>query len=250
MTLNPIEPERKSKAVRIILSIVLSLLGILTAIFLALFVYYLWQIKYGAPEKLARDFRKFESGKFTLIDGANQAGPKITKDINSYVRKNNPTAGNPKGKITILAFIDFTCPYTQESYPIFNQVMEKYGSVARIVIKHLPLISINPEALGIATAAGCAGTQQKYFQYYDLLFKNLKFTRTDLNNYAIASNLDINKFTACVNNQINIDDIDTDTRDAIELGVRGTPTYFINQDIIEGSASLKTWDETIIRNLK
>ncbi len=79
MTLNPIEPERKSKAVRIILSIVLSLLGILTAIFLALFVYYLWQIKYGAPEKLARDFRKFESGKFTLIDGANQAGPKIPR---------------------------------------------------------------------------------------------------------------------------------------------------------------------------
>lgn len=244
------EPKPKHHPGKIILIIFASIIGLFITVFLVLFVYYLWQFRYAPPEKFAQTYQKFESGRFTLIDNTNKQGPKITKDAKTYIRKNNPTIGKQNGKITVLAFIDFSCPFTQESYPIFNEVMDKYGSVAQFVIKHLPLSATNPDSLNPMNAATCAHDQQKYFLYYNLLFQNLKFSKPDLDNYAEKVGLDSKKFNSCYNNLTHIGDLDQDTKDAIELGVRGTPTYFINKDIIEGVASLKTWDQTILRNLK
>jgi len=59
----------------------------------------------------------------------------------------------------------------------------------------------------------------------------------------------MNKFDTCFKTQRNLTDIQQDLKDAVDLGLRGTPTYLVNGKIIEGVISAEEWDNIIIKNL-
>ncbi|MBI2990289.1 MAG: thioredoxin domain-containing protein [Candidatus Magasanikbacteria bacterium] len=239
-----------ARAGKICLTILASLFGLAALIFTALFVYYLWQFRFGDAGRLKNFSQEFEKPRFTLADANAQKREKSEQNPASFIRPHNPKIGNPEAEINIIAFIDFQCPFSQESYRVFNQVIDTYGSAAQITFKHLPLTAIHPQAMDAALASSCAGEQKAFWEYYRLVFENKNLDETALLAYAETLRLDMARFKQCLQTKRYQSNIEQDMLDAVELGVRGTPTYFVNQDIIEGVAPASVWAETILKNLK
>ena len=128
--------------------------------------------------------------------------------------------------------------------------MDTYAGAANLVYKFLPLTSIHPNALNASEAMACANDQGKFWPYYHYVFNSKKLTEKDLKATAVALGLEPTVFNNCLASHKHRADIEADVNEAISLGVRGTPTYFINGDVIEGGADRSVWDATILRNLK
>lgn len=218
-------------------------------LFGALVGYYLWQIKQGKSVGLDRQFNQ---SAFTLSPGASQAArPTVDPTtLAAAIRSDSPTRGPRDAQVTIVAFIDFECPFCQASYPITTKVFDRYEPVARIVFKHLPLESLHPQAMSASLAAACAGEQQKFWEYYDRLFVTKQLDDASLLTQAAALKLNMTAFESCLSTEKYRPQIEKDIEDAARLGVRGTPTYFINNVKVEGVATESTWDTLMLEALK
>lgn len=228
--------------------ILIGLLSIIIIAFVTLMTYYAWQIRYGDANQLALQFEKKKISVSSNLAN-NSENKVIVPDIQKYIQSFNPVLGDVKAPITIIEFIDFQCQYCQEAYRDFNAVKEKYSAVLRVVFKHLPLVDLHPDTMSIANAAACAGEQGKFWQYYDLLFTNKKFSADDLISYADELGLNKENLNTCLQNILHQSEIDKDSMDAVNLGVQGTPTYFVNGIKIEGVLSEAEWDKIILELL-
>lgn len=70
-----------------------------------------------------------------------------------------PTGGNPAGDLTIVAFLDYNCPYCKRTAPILARVTEEDGHI-RLVYKDWPIL--RPTSRDGAVMALAAGYQGKY----------------------------------------------------------------------------------------
>ena len=238
----------RTRSGKIFLSILFFILA-LAAGFFALTGYYVWQIKFGiGAEKLEQQFNsKFTSDPSKI----NLSSANITaEDLNKFIYPTTPVFGQAKTPITIFTFINFECPFSQEGYPIFKEITEKYAPIVKIVFKHLPVESIFPNAMQAHLASACAAEQGKFWEYYDLLLTNKKLGSSDLLEYANKLNLDEKKFGNCLDSKKYQNNIDQDIIDSIDLGIRGTPTYFVNKTKIEGVITKDLFEKIILEQMR
>lgn len=230
-----------------VLAMFLGLFLLVVLGFTAWFFYYAWQIKYGNAGKLVEQFssEKFSKSGILVGNSVNVSA----EDLKKYTRAFDPVSGKKDSPVTIFLFADFECPHSREAQPIFKKIMEKYSPVIKVVFKHMPLVDIHPNAAGAALAAACAGEQGKFWEYYNQLFTNKKLDTDGLLAEAVTLKLDTAKFSSCLTEQKYKTQIEQDMQDAIALGVRGTPTYFVNGVKIEGVATEKDWDKIILQFL-
>ncbi len=139
-----------------------------------------------------------------------------------------PTTGNPKGDVTIVAFLDYNCPFCKKSAPDLDRIVKEDGKV-RLVYKDWPVL----------TEASIYGAQlalaAKYQGKYDLAHHALmaipggKIGEDKMLEAVRASGVDMNRLQADL--QAHADDITALLRrnlsQADSLGLQGTPTFLI-----------------------
>lgn len=137
--------------------------------------------------------------------------------------------GPKDAKVTIVEFADFQCPFCARMVPTLKEIVEQYKGKVRWVYRDFPLREIHPEALPAAVAANCAGTQGKYFEMHHALFEN--YARLGAGLYkelAGKMSLDVSKFEACLKDPKMEAEVLKDAADGQNLGINGTPAYFVN----------------------
>ncbi|MBT4120547.1 MAG: DsbA family protein [Candidatus Magasanikbacteria bacterium] len=223
-----------------------SLILLVSVTFAGFVSYYAWQLKYGDAEKLVQ---QFSTEKFTQDPGLAISGDAdiAEKDLNKYIRDHNPVWGQGDKPVTIISFIDFECPFCLESYPIFKSVTSKYKPIVKVVFKHLPLENLHPGAEMSANAAACADEQDKFWDYYDGLFLDNNHAQVGLTGLAEKIGLNSQNFTACLGTKKYQKNINQDLTDAVELGLIGTPTYFVNGYKVEGALGAEQWEQIILQ---
>jgi len=154
--------------------------------------------------------------------------------------------GNPEAKVVIVEFADFQCPFCKESAVILKQVLSRYSDDIYFIYRDFPITELHPQALTAALAGQCAWEQNLFWPLHDLLFAR----QDDLNNQVIMNlaaqaGLDLDKFSLCMDNKKYLEEVLTDLGDGIDLGVAGTPTFFINGYSISGTVPLDKWEELI-----
>lgn len=230
--------------------VLLFIFGLIIFIFIGFFSYYLWVNKYGAEEARKELAERFEP-TFSKAPGLSSSQTTPTdKDITTVIRPENATFGTPNAPVTIVAFIDFECPYSERSTPIFEQMKQKYGPTINVVFKHFPLEAIHPNAVAAAKAAQCGHQQQKFWNYYTKIFDQPTLTSQILLQSARDGGLDLEKFTNCIAEESTNQIVTQDFQDGVALGVQGTPTYFVNDKKVEGVVDMETWDTLILEQLQ
>lgn len=161
--------------------------------------------------------------------------------------------GRDDAPITIVEFSDYQCPFCRKFWTeTYSQIKKDYidtGKV-RLVFRDFPL-SFHPMAIPAAIAAECVrekGKDSGYFRYHDKLFeeqnkidggssqgpvtKTVEFTNDDLKKWAkeLGYNID-----SCLDSEKYKDEVQADFEYGGNVGIQGTPGFFINGVKIDGA---------------
>ena len=141
--------------------------------------------------------------------------------------------GNPDAPVTLEEFGDFQCPPCGSFAKFVEELMREYHSQVRLVFRNFPL-SAHAHAREAAQAAEAAGLQGKFWEMYDTLYREQSLwssasdTRGLFESYAGTLGLDVNQFKKDMDGDKVRERIDSDQALADFLGVKVTPTLFIN----------------------
>jgi protein-disulfide isomerase len=197
------------------------------------------------PLVLSRDGRFLVQGELTDLS----IDP-LKANMDKISLKDQPMRGNPNATVTIVEYSDFQCPFCSRAYAtIEDQVLKDYGDRVRLVYKNYPL-EIHPWAERAALASSCARRQspEAFWQAYDFLFKNQPdLTVDNLRDKVMQAvpNLDLTAFATCYETHAAIDSVRADQDEAAALGVRSTPTFFINGRKVEGAVPYEQFKNVI-----
>ncbi len=183
------------------------------------------------------------NGKFTADKKLNSEAS-VANDV-SIVLANTPLFGdisNTHPKLTIVEFGDFQCPFCKEEFPIFRSLMQVVIPGVQFAFRQFPLADIHPFAIRAAEGSMCAQDQDKFWAYHDQLYLNQEDLTDDaLSKYATIVGLDVPKFNQCLTSGTHHKDVMKDLQDGTRLGVKGTPTFFINGVKLEGVIPSDVW---------
>ena len=151
-----------------------------------------------------------------------------------------PSKGRREAPVVIVLFSEFQCPYcgqfSRETLPLLITDYIDTGR-ASLVFKHLPIPS-HRDARGAAVAAACADSQGQFWPLHDAFFAN----PGSLDSAAIAQQaesvgLDRNAFSRCTTTDSAqaVRVVDANIREAAQLKVTGTPTFFFGHWQADGT---------------
>lgn len=164
----------------------------------------------------------------------------------------DPFQGPTNAPITIVEFSDYNCPYCQRFHQnTFPALMEAYQGKIRFVYRDFPVVGGGATGKRAAVAANCAKEQGKFWEYHDALFSDrYSLDRDGLEGYAGEINLDMDTFVECLDSNRYDQEVENDLRYAANLGVSGTPTFFINGIPVVGAQPLSRFQEIIDSELQ
>ena len=187
--------------------------------------------------------------------GAQAQAPSPAEDT-SLIRYEIPTEGYPSlgpddAEIVLVEFSDYQCPYCQRWHDqVFIPLLDAYPGQIRLVYRNLPLTSIHSEAMPAAIAALCAGDQEAYWPFHDKLFSDeLELSADTYLQYADDLELDGDAFTACLDSDKFDEQIQEDMDFSLSLGVRSTPTFFVNGLAVVGAQPLDVFVQIIDKEI-
>ena len=157
----------------------------------------------------------------------------------------DPSLGPEDAPITIVEFSDFQCPYCASVQSTIKDLLAKHGSAVRLVYKHFPL-AIHPDAPTAAEAAECAQELGAFWPYHDRLFAlRGGLSLETLKETAKQVGMNQQAFDTCLDSGRKALLVEEDHRLGVELGVTGTPTFFINGQILRGAQPFEELDATV-----
>ncbi len=142
--------------------------------------------------------------------------------------KDQPSLGNANAAVTIVAFTDYQCPSCAAIHPALERLVKESGDKVRLVARDFPL-NQHAEAFKAAEAAEAAREQGKYWEYVQVLLQNQSSLSVEkLKSFATQLGLDRTRFDAALDSRKFAEMVQTDLDDGIKLGLKGTPSFFIN----------------------
>lgn len=162
-----------------------------------------------------------------------------------------PYAGNKDAKVTVVEFSDFQCPFCAKAADVVTKVKEKFGDKVKVVFKQFPL-SFHSQAKKAAVASLCANEQgaTNFWKFHDELFSNqANLAPAKMKETATKLGLDTKKFNKCLDDNKYIGQVEKDIQQGRELGVKGTPTFFVNGMIFLDGHDFEKFSDFITQEL-
>jgi len=145
--------------------------------------------------------------------------------------------GKLDAPVQLIIYSDFECPYCADFTKTIEQVKQQFSDQVLIAFRHYPL-TIHAEAVLAAEASECASEQGQFWQMYDQLFNNNKTGQLNKEQFkkdAADLGLDQVKFNQCLESEKYKDKVLSQMIEGKNSGVTGTPTSFVNGQILVGA---------------
>jgi protein-disulfide isomerase len=158
----------------------------------------------------------------------------------------SPARGPDAPLATIVEFADFECPFCQQMAPALEALWEKRKDTVRFVFKYMPL-AMHPHGEIAARAAIAADQQGKFWEMNRRLFgAGTRLDEKDLDGYANELGMNLDRFHADMHSRAANERLDADRKLADQLGVKGTPTLYVNGREYEAKVDLEEWVDSEI----
>lgn len=233
-----------SATLRILTSLVIISLGLNVALLIVLFKSSPQELNLGGQKATAAIGQNVPSQN---QPPQNQPNTDVALPLVSFeIKTTDHIRGNVSAPVTLVEFSDFECPFCERIYPTLKQVLANYADKVRLVYKYFPL-SFHPNAQKAAEAAECASEQGKFWEYHDKLFENQAagFSTDKFKQWAGELNLSNSQFNECLDSGKYAQKVQADFQEGTKKGVSGTPTTFVNGQLVVGAQSYETFKQTI-----
>ena len=155
--------------------------------------------------------------------------PSIDANRTLPIQDDDHVIGPDTAAITLVAYCDFECPYCGRAYPIIKRLHARLTDSLRFVFRHFPLTHKHPLAQQAAEATEAAAAQGQFWAMHDLLFEHQDaLEERDLYIYAESLDLDVGRFKREFVGRVHAQRVNRDVVSGRQSGVKGTPTFFIN----------------------
>lgn len=157
------------------------------------------------------------------------------------------------GAGTATLYTDYQCPYCAKAEPKFEEAAKKLDGIMNVTVRHMPL-NMHANAVPAALAVEAAAAQGKHLEMANKLFntqndwKNIKERdklRTLFNDYAKELGLNVEEFDKVLLASDTVKPIQRDYEHAVKIGVKGTPTFVVNDKVVEGLDSSSSVDDLV-----
>jgi protein-disulfide isomerase len=146
----------------------------------------------------------------------------------------NPAIGPADAPVTIIEFGDFNCGYCRRFFDeTLDPLLQAYEGRVRFVYRDYPILG--PGSVQAALAAECADDQGQFWAFHDKVYTEQILTRDVFLQYATDLEMDVDTFTTCLDDAEHQPEIQADYLAGAELGVGGTPTFYINGKALIGA---------------
>lgn len=174
-----------------------------------------------------------------------------TTGLSAESSKNVHPQTNANAAVSVVEYADLQCPACKSAVTLVAKpLIAQYGSQIRFEFRHFPLASIHPFAMEAAEASECAADQGKFWEFIDVNFENQEaLSGSEIENWAEQIGLDMDLFGRCRSSNIKRKTIQAEYDAGTKLGVRGTPTFFVNGVVVPATvADLGTAIQAAIGN--
>ena len=157
------------------------------------------------------------------------------------------------GAGTATLYTDYQCPYCAKAEPKFEEAAKKLDGIMNVTVRNMPL-NMHANAVPAALAVQAAEAQGKHLEMADKLFatqndwkgiKERDKLRTLFNDYAKELGLNVEEFDKVLLASDTVKPIQRDYEHAVKIGVKGTPTFAVNDKVIEGLDSSSSVDDLV-----
>ncbi len=162
-----------------------------------------------------------------------ESGPaKIT--INTFMENGSPILGDPNAPVTLVEFGDYQCYFCNQFFHTTeDDLFKNYVETGKVKVIFKDYTIIGPDSITAAHATHCADDQGKFWEYHDTLYdhwtgeNNGWASSENLLQFARNIGLDIDEFSNCMLDSKYTSIITNSNQDAKDLGLTGTPAFFI-----------------------
>ena len=170
-------------------------------------------------------YKNSQNSKEALIVSSNKV---------SLVKEHSMSFGDNKKNIEVVEFLDPECESCALFHPIMRKVYKEHYSDIKLVVRYLANHKNSKFAIKILEASR---QQNKYEEVLSVIFEKQPIWAQHNNEkpellwtfLAQIEDLDIEKLKVDMNNPKIDKIIESDAKDANALGVKGTPTIFVNE---------------------
>ena len=186
---------------------------------------------------VTKDGKYLFLGRFNLTEGEKRFE---TAEVNI---EDEPWKGEEDAKIVIVEFSGYDCPFCAKfALEVMPKILRNFS--VKIVFKDFPV----HEEIKAHEAANCAKEQGKYWEYHDILFSRQAEWRKNESkfiDYAEELGLNVTEFEVCLNSGKYREEVLEDKEEGLKLGVRGTPTFFINGKKVVGAIPYEEFEKIL-----
>ncbi|KGN32134.1 DSBA oxidoreductase [Knoellia sinensis KCTC 19936] len=143
------------------------------------------------------------------------------------------------GKVTFVEFLDFECESCKMAHPIVEDLRKKYDGKVDFVVRYFPL-SGHKNSVNAAVAVEAAAQQGKFEDMYNKMYETQESwgeqqesKASVFRGFAQELGLDMAAYDKAVADPATTERVERDRKDGLDLGVNGTPTFFLNGTQIE-----------------
>lgn len=164
-----------------------------------------------------------------------EAAPSGGDTSELLVREDSPRLSEGDEAVFV-EFLDFECEACLALHPVIEDLREEYGDRVTFVVRHMPL---HNNSVNAALAAEAAAEQGEFEAMYQHLFETAEewghqeaSQREAFFGYAEGFGLDMDQFTAAYDDPATLERIEQSQKDGQTLGVTGTPTFFLDGQML------------------
>ena len=140
---------------------------------------------------------------------------------------------------TMVEFLDFECESCGAVYPVIEQVREDYAGRINFAIRYFPLPG-HFNSMNAAVAVEAAGQQGKLEEMYRMMYETQAewgekqvSEEARFRTYAEDLNLDMAGYDIAVADPATKARVEEDFNDGRSLAISGTPTFFLDGELLE-----------------
>jgi protein-disulfide isomerase len=196
----------------------------------------------------------------TIRELITPVGEFVQPEVNPRPMADANRMGDPNAPVEIQIFSDFGCGHCANFAVTTGEILtQEYVATGQVYMVYNTVGSLlgHPSSIATAEAAYCAGDQNMFWEYHDILYANQADLFANINKkldktltaYADSLDLDVDEFETCLKSDKFDEKIQEDFIEANEAGINSTPSFMINGNLLVGNVPLDNFREMVQREL-
>ena len=155
----------------------------------------------------------------------------------------DPYLGNPDAPVVIVEYAAYGCDSCRRWHQaeIVEQILTEFPNLVKFIYRDIPII-LPAWSQDMAEVAQCAldQGQEAFWLLHDALYVETKLGRTTQSEaiqMGIDLGLDADALLTCVEDETHYQTVRYDMERPEAQGIRGTPTWFVNEQLIYDASS-------------